>query len=51
MADGTYRVAPVEDQGRLRHQSTHASHKYSFNPGLDSWICLACGFYCIGIYK
>ena len=27
MANGAHRVAPVEGQGRLRHQSTHVSHK------------------------
>ena len=36
-------MAPVEGQGRLRHQITHASHKCSFYPSLDTWICLACG--------
>ena len=51
MADGTHRVAPVEGQGRLRHQNTHASHTCSFYTSLDTWICLACGFYGIDIFK
>ena len=45
MSDGTHRMAPVEGQGRLRHQTTHASHNCTFYPSLDTWICLACGFY------
>ena len=44
LPDGSHRVAPVPGQGRLRHQTTHPSHNCTFYPGLDTWICLTCGF-------
>ena len=44
LPDSTHRVAPAPGQGRLRHQSTHPSHNCTFYPGLDTWICLTCGF-------
>ena len=51
MPDGTQRIAPVPGQGRLRHQTTHPSHNCTFYPGLDTWICLTCGFYGSDVFK
>ena len=51
LSDGTHHVAPVPGQGRLRHQSTHPSHNCTFYPGLDTWICLTCGFYGSDVFK
>ena len=33
-----------QHQGRLRHQTTHPSHYCTLDPGLDTLICLTCGF-------
>ena len=51
LPDGTHRVAPTPGQGRLRHQTTHPSHNCTFYPGLDTWICLTCGFYGSDVFK
>ena len=51
LPDGTQRIAPVPGQGRLRHQTTHPSHNCTFYPGLDTWICLTCGFYGSDVFK
>ena len=51
LPDGTHRVAPVPGQGRLRHQTTHPSHNCTFDPILDTWICLTCGFYGSDVFK
>ena len=51
LPDGTQRIAPVPGQGRLRHQTTHPSHNFTFYPGLDTWICLTCGFYGSDVFK
>ena len=51
LSDGTHRIAHVPGQGRLRHQITHPSHNCTFYPSLDTWICLACGFYGSDVFK
>ena len=51
LSDGTHRMVPVEGQGRLHHLTTHASHNCTLNPNLDTWICLACGFYGSDVFK
>ena len=44
-------MVPVEGQGRLRSQTTHASHNCTFYPIFETWICLACGFYGSDVFK
>ena len=51
LSDGTHRMAPGEGQGRLRHQTSHASHTCALYSSLDTWICFACGFYGSDVFK
>ena len=51
LPDGTQRIALGPGQGRLRHQTTHPSHNCTFYPGLDTWICITCGFYGNDLFK
>ena len=51
LPDGSHRIVPLPGQGHLRHQTTHPSHNCTFYPGLDTWICLTCGFYGSDVFK